>query len=200
MAFRTPFTSNSLSGFTDPLSHFPNGNYSNSRPGPHRRLQGGIARPQRTARNGRTQAPSTTNIRSALLEGSTPEPKDQSHFDPKLGPIGSGRPKPRSASEQALKKAIRDGMYPWGDMSHLRPEDPGMDIATCVELYGLSTGFGEQEPPVTTTADSSGSDASAREKVHSSLGDLVVFPPEQEAETPDGERSTEKEGPPHSAD
>ena len=168
MAFAS--NSNSLSGFTDPLFHSQNGNSSNFRPGSHRHPQGGIFRPQRTARNRRTQIPSTTSIRSDLLDGSTPEPRDQSYFDPRLGPIGSGRPRPRSASEKSLDKAIRDQMYSWGDMSNLRPHEPGMDIATCIELYGLSAVSGEQEPPVTTTADSSERDAS-------------TAPSEQQAET-----------------
>ena len=183
MAFSSASTSNSLSGFTDPLSHSQYGNSSNFRLELRRRSQGEIARHKRTARKGRTQAPSTTNIRSALLEGSTPETVDQSHFDPKLGPIGSGRPRPRSASEEALVRATRDQMYSQGDMSNLRPDDPGMDIPTCLKLYGKSIESGEQEPPVTTAADPSERDASTTKKVHWDLEALLIAPSERQAET-----------------
>ena len=140
----------------------------------HRQLRCKIARHKRMALKGHTRTPSTTDIRSALLHGSTPI---QGDFDPKLDPIGSGRPKSSIAGKDSRKRARRHEVSPCGDMSDLRPDDRGMDTATCLEFYRMSTASGDQEPPITATAaDSSDSDASTKKKVTFDLGALLATP------------------------
>ena len=95
---------------------------------------------------------------SALLPGSTPT---GSYFDPRLGPVRFGRPKPSITVKDVREQARYPMVYSWGDMTNLRPADRGMDADMCFQLYGISTASGEQEPPITITANSSDPAASA---------------------------------------
>ena len=169
-------------------------------------------------------------FRQALFDGSTPD--SQSSFDPRLGPIGSGRPQsntpqvsnlldgstpgfesnlnpslapigsghPRSivisnannklsspqpcelvrpvlpsATQRAMPAVTRvkrdkaPKLYPHGDMSNLRPDDRGMDEATCIRFYHISTASNGEMPPIEAT-DSSDSNPSPSKKVTFDLG------------------------------
>ena len=83
-------------------------------------------------------------LRRQLRQGSFPT---DNVFDPRLGPIGSGRPRPSITGRDFAHPAMRHV-----PASNLRPDDRGMDTATCLEPYRPSTASGEQEPPITTNA------------------------------------------------
>ena len=135
-------------------SYFTHLNSSISIPDPYRHPRREIARREQMALMGYTR---TLSGSSALLRGSTAIGRD---FNPSLAPIGSGRPKP-SARRDARERARYRMDLSWGDMSNLRPDDRGMDAAQCREFYRMSIASGEQEPPITTAADSSESAAPA---------------------------------------
>ena len=52
--------------------------------------------------------------------------------------------------------------HAYGDMSNLRPDDRGMDAATCAEWYRLSTAPEDQVPVIATESDDSGASTSQR--------------------------------------
>ena len=159
MATETASSVSALSYFTEDMSLSDYSDCSDFVPKPHRHRRCKTVRQKRMA---------------FLLHGSTPI---HSGFDPKLGPIGAGRPKSSIAGKDSRKRARRHKVCPCGDMSDLRPDDRGMDTATCLKFHRMSTASGEQEPPITTiTADSSGSDASTTKKVTFDLGALLATP------------------------
>ena len=118
---------------------------------------------------------SRTELSRALFHNSTPCECD---FNPKLGPIR--RPKSSTAGKGSPKRARPHEVYSCGDMSNLRPDDRGMDAATCLEFYRMSTASGEQEPPINTAAGSSSSDASTKKKVTFDLGAQLATPSTEE--------------------
>ena len=130
-------------------SYFTHLNPSGFIPDPYRLPQREIARRELMALMGYTR---TLPGSSALLRGSTPIRRN---FNPSLGPVGFGRPKPGTARRDARERARYPMNYSWGDMTNLRPDDRGMDAATCREFYRMSIASGEQEPPITTAADAS---------------------------------------------
>ena len=120
---------------------------------------------------------SPTELRRALCYGSTPCECD---LNPRLDPIGYGRPKSSTAGKGSPKRASRHEVYSWGDMSNLGPDDRGMDAATCPKFHRMSTASGEQEPPINTAAGSSSSDASTKKKVTFDLGAQLATPSTEE--------------------